>query len=214
MLDKSIEFKNIIMKLENENVRNIDTPALPEGFSFRFFKNEDDIKHWARIETSVLEFENEPDAEDYFIKAYLPYLNDLKQRCLFIENQEGIPIATTMAWFSDSELGHQAALHWVSVDPRYQGLGLGKSIVLKALSLFQELEPNQSIWLHTQTWSHPAVCLYHKLGFNVVKKDLIATMNTRNGKGKIYPNDFEEAMVVLKKVMDEADVLKLFTSAV
>jgi len=192
MLDKSIEYKNIIMRMESDKILNIANPVLPCNFSFRHFKDAGDIKHWSRIETSVLEFADENEAENYFTSSYWPYFDDLTKRCLFITNQDDLPIATATAWFADSELGYQASLHWVAVCPEYQGMGLGKAIVTKALILFRELEPNNSVWLHTQTWSHTAVKLYHRVGFNILKNDRLANANTRDGRLKIYANDYKK----------------------
>ena len=214
MLDKSIEYKNIIMRIESDKILNIANPALPCNFSFRHFRDCVDIKHWSRIETSVLEFSAENDAENYFTSSYWPYLDDLTKRCLFIINQDGLPIATATAWFANSELGYQASLHWVAVCPEYQGMGLGKAIVQKALILFKELEPNNSVWLHTQTWSHTAVKLYHTIGFNIFKNDKLANANSRSGIAKIHDNDFEAAMEILKKVVKQDDFIKIIDSAV
>ena len=204
MLDKTLEFKGIIMRMEAHLVPTIKAAPLPEGFSYRFFRNPDDIKHWARIETSVLEFDDPKVAEEYFISSYLPQINDLRRRCVFIKNSDGLPIATATAWYANvSELGHQAILHWVGVCPEYQGLGLGKAVVQKVLEVFNELEAGYPIWLHTQTWSHPAVRLYHKLGFNFVKTDKLGNDNTRSGGSKIYEEDSMKAIEVLQKVVDK-----------
>jgi len=172
------------------------------------------VKHWSRIETSVLEFDSEYLAESYFEKSYLPHVQKLRERCLFILNTEGVPVATANAWYSDSELGHQAVLHWVAVCPEYQGKGLGKAIVKKALRVFQCLEPGNPIWLSTQTWSHVAICLYHSLGFNVVRSEPMANMNTLDGKIKISKSNFAEALQVLKTVLDDGYVADLLNTAV
>ena len=212
MLDKSIEYKCIIMRLDKNKLEEIGTPVLPDGFSFRFFEASD-IDHWSRIETTVLEFTSEDDARDYFARAYLPYIDQLHKRCLFVLNPDGVPVATTNAWFADSELGHQASVQWVSVCPEYQGQGIGKAMILKALSVFRDLEPGQSIWLQTQTWSHVAVRLYHNLGFNLVRNDRLANMNTGSGQVKICPNDFDEAIHVLRTVMDAEYIDELINTA-
>jgi len=214
MLDKSIEFRNIIMRIEVDKLLAVNESILPEGFSFSFFSGTENIKDWCRIETSVFEFTSEEDAQDYYTKAYVPYINELKNRCLFVTNQENIPIATATAWFADSELGYQACLHWVAVCPEYQGIGIGKTIVKKALKLLCNLEPDCAVWLHTQTWSYVAIGLYHKLGFNLLKMDTLANMNTRSGNVKIYQNDYLEALEVLKHVMDERHIIELMDTAV
>jgi len=204
MLDKSVKYKNIIMRIEKDKVSNTASPpVLPRGFSFRYYSGAKDIDHWCEIETSVLEFASVSEAKDYFTKAFLPYENELKNRCLFIADENNLPVATATVWYAGSELGHQAALHWVAVRPKYQGLGLGKTIVQKALQRFSELEPNCDVWLHTQTWSHTAVRLYHKLGFNMLKQDTLAGCK----------NDFDEAIEILKSVYDEAVVLELAETA-
>jgi ribosomal protein S18 acetylase RimI-like enzyme len=214
MLDKNIAFKNIIMRIDEELVRNIEEPALPSGYSFRFFEGAQDIEHWAAIETSVLEFASVSEAADYFTSAYLPYEEDLKNRCLFVCDNTGQHVATATAWYADSELGHQAVLHWVAVRPECQGLGLGKAVVLKALQVFDKLEPGCDVWLHTQTWSHVAVRLYRRIGFSMTKQDRLANLNTKNGIPKIYPNDFKEAIEILETVMGRAAVLELINTAV
>lgn len=110
MLDKSVEFKNMVMRIESDKLLAIDEPVLPYGFSFSLFSGIENVKDWCRIETSVLEFASIEDAEDYLSRAYLPYINELKNRCLFVTNKENVPIATATAWFVDSELSHQACL--------------------------------------------------------------------------------------------------------
>jgi len=214
MLDKSVEFKNIIMRIESDTLNAAAFPKLPDGFSFRLFDGISDIKAWCRIEASVLEFDSEFEAETFFTKAYMPYCDRLKERCLFVVDQTGVPVATATAWFADSELGHQASLHWVAVCPEYQGLGIGKAIVQKCFNLFRDLEPNCDVWLHTQTWSHVAIRMYHALGFNILKEDRLANENTRHGDMKIYGNDFLQAMNILQQIVPLEVFRKLATTAV
>jgi GNAT superfamily N-acetyltransferase len=197
MLDKSIPYKNILMRIDHKDLLKITEPVLPEGYHFRFFGEGDEI-HWARIETSVLEFDSESAAMAYFVRDYLPYLDELKRRCIFIINPDGLPVATTTAWFADRKAGYQASIHWVSVCPDQQGRGLGRAVVQKALAIFPILDPREDAWLHTQTWSHVAVRLYHSLGFDMVKTSQFMT----TGKTPLQQNDFAEAMEVLKNVYD------------
>ncbi|HBL83549.1 MAG: hypothetical protein A2Y17_00385 [Clostridiales bacterium GWF2_38_85] len=94
MLDKSIPYMNIIMKLQSKLISSLSGPVLPNGYTFRLYNDGDEI-HWARIETSVLEFESENDACDYFTKKFIPHIDELKSRCVFVINQEGLPIANS-----------------------------------------------------------------------------------------------------------------------
>jgi GNAT superfamily N-acetyltransferase len=213
MLDKTVEYKNIIMRLDGYIPEALSEPRLPPGFSFRFF-TPSDAERWGEIKASVLEFDSAYEASVYFKVTYMPHLAELRRRCVFVADPSGVPVATATAWYADSELGHQACLHWVSVHPEYQGRGLGRAVVKKALAVFRELETGNPVWLHTQTWSHVAVRLYHSLGFNLVREGKLASTVSRSGKPKIYDNDFEEALAVLKGVMDEEYVRELARTAV
>ena len=213
MLDKSLEYKGIIMRIESDKIETVSEAKLPDGFSFKLF-TPDDVPHWGSIEASVLEFASEAEACEYFERSYLPHLHELQKRCIFIINADDLPVATATAWFADGKLGYQASLHWVATRPEYQGKGLGKAVVQKALEVFRELEPGKSVWLHTQTWSHVAVRLYHSLGFNMVRSERLAVTTTRDGTPKIYENDFNEAIQVLRAVLDAEYVDELVRTAV
>lgn len=210
MLDMSIPFKNIIMRLERNTFH--EPEPLPPGYSFRFFAPGDSV-HWARIEASVLEFESVEAAERCFYTAYLPFARQLQERCLFVVDQTGLPIATANAWYADSDLGHQACLRSVSVCPEYQGRGIGKAIVSQALCVLNRLEPGCPVWLHTQTWSHVAIRLYHSLGFQLVRNGLLANTNNATGTTKMHKNDFADAIEVLRAVMPEDYINDLLTNA-
>ena len=94
MLDKSVPYVDILMRrAASEKPPSV---PLPEGYRFTFFKAGDEAD-WARIETSVLEFDCEMDALLYFQREYLPCLAELGRRCLFIEAPDyrgvGVPIS-------------------------------------------------------------------------------------------------------------------------
>jgi len=199
------------MRLDNNVFESV--PELPPGFSYKFF-SVSDVCHWARIETSVLEFDTVEKAEEFFKAAFLPYKDDLPERCLFVLNPEGLPIATANAWYTDSKKGRRALVHWVSVCPEYQGLGIGKALTKKVLSVLYSLDKDKPVWLHTQTWSHTAIRLYHSLGFNMVQKERLIELNTANGKPLLYKNEYNDAIEVLKAVYSESYIEQLIRSSV
>ena len=213
MLDKSLPFESLIMRIESDKIEALPEAVLPDGFSFRFFEPSDE-KHWASIETSAGEFPSEEEALTFFNAAFMPYVEQLKKRCFFILNSEGVPIANSSAMFAESELGYQPCVHWVAVRPEYQGMGLGKLITIKTLNIFRDLDPGKPVWLHTQTWSWPAIRLYHKLGFNIVKDEPLANNNTIDGVTTIRKSGFDNAIEVLKTVFDEDYVNELKRTAV
>ena len=161
MLDKSVPYASFLMRREK------DTPVpeykLPGGYKFAMYKPGDE-KSWAEIETSVLEFDKEADALEYFGREFGPYREELEKRCLFIENDSGGKIATSTAWWCCPDRC-LARLHWVAVKPQEQGLGLGKAIVSRCTQLMLELDGDKDFFLSTQTWSHKAVKIYEKFGY-------------------------------------------------
>jgi len=162
MLDKTVPYAKIKM------VRKAGTPIpdfpLPQGYKYTFFKDCDE-SDWARIETSVEEFDSEFAALLFFKEEFIPYKDELYRRCLFIETDEGKKIATSTAWWSFVEDDRRAWLHWVSVEAGYQGLGLGKAIVSKVTQLLEETEGDVDFYLSTQTWSYKAIDIYKKCGY-------------------------------------------------
>ena len=157
-----------------------------------------DEAHWARIETSVLEFASEERAAAYYAERFLPYPDELARRCVFAVDECGVPVATATAWWSGEDAERRACLHWVAVFPAHQGRGLGKATVSKALSRFPDCGEAGPVYLHTQTWSHAAVRMYAGLGFRMLRTE------TFGG----YDNEYAQAVGVLEGVL-EPDALTL-----
>ena len=93
-----------------------------------------------------------------------------------------------------------------SVEPAHQGRGLGRAIATAAVRRAVRLAPGEAILLHTQTWSHRALRLYRSLGFRFCRTQTIV-MRSKEGTGmKRYPNEFEEAMEVLRRTVAPAEI--------
>jgi len=189
MLDKSIPYYHVFMKRES------GTPlfefALPDHFKFVLFQSGDE-KEWAEIETSVGEFDRAIDALVYFQKEFLPYYKELERRCLFIENSDGVKVATLTIWWCYTGVRRDPWIHWVAVRPEYQGLGLGKAIVSEGMKRLIEIEGDRNVYLHTQTWSYKAIGIYKMAGFHITKEKGLAGFEN---------NEFEKANELLKKYM-------------
>lgn len=185
MLDKTIPYAEIWMyRLKDLPVTE---QALPEGFHFEFYQEGDETE-WAAIETAVSEFEDEAQALDYFQKKFAPFSKELKRRMLFISDSEGRKIGTCSAWWKELPDGTRYPLvHWVAVRPGYQGKGIAKAMLRRTLKQLQKLEATTPVYLHTQTWSHVAIRLYQKLGFEITDKNLDGTPNS----------DYKKAMEIL-----------------
>jgi len=201
MIDESVEYKEIVMVLDANKAMSTPQASLPKGFSFRLFNGEEDISHWCRIEASVEEFASEADALKHFKHEFSSRIEDLTKRCIFILNEDGLPIATSMGWLSTAEI--KSRLHWIAVCPQYQGLGLGKSVSQKAINICANLLPNQPIWLSTQTTSHRAVLMYHKFGFNMLKSKM--QLKERSS----YIEHYDKAIEILASVYRPEDIKSL-----
>jgi len=189
MIDKSVPFAKLFM------CRKAGTPIpvfpLPEGFRYVFYRDGDEMD-WAKIETSVDEFDSEFSALLHFKEYFLPDAEELYRRCLFIENQNGDKVATANAWWSYIENQRRPWLHWVSVDARYLGQGLGKAVISRVTELLRELEGDTDFYLSTQTWSYKAINIYKKLGYEPTDEKILY--------GREYRNHYKKAIKVLEKL--------------
>ncbi len=185
MLDKSIPYYEMIMAAEQWDPSLASSP--PQGYTIRPYRDGDEV-HWAAIETSVGEFNQISDALAYWEREYRPHLDMVRRRCLFALGPDGAYLGTCTAWeqYSPKAL---FMIHWVAVQPQAQGLGLGGALVCRAMELFRQANTFPVV-LHTQTWSHKAIRLYHRLGFRPV----------RSGGSELGKHDYEQAMAVLKQV--------------
>ena len=187
MLDKSIPYVGLYMR------RPAGTPVaafpLTEGYSFTLYKSGDESS-WARLETSVLEFDSEFAALMYFKGDFMAYPDELSKRCLFIENAQGDKVATATAWWHDVYGERRPWLHWVSVDPRYQGLGLGRALTARVTELMLDLDGDADFYLHTQTWSHRAINIYVSNGYRPTDEKALYKNNKSN---------YKKAMKILKE---------------
>ena len=190
MLNKRIPYHAIVMSRASAEPP-LPAPELLEGYAFKMYEAGDE-EAWAAVEASVHEFSNAQEALRYFKTIFAPYQTLLKQRMVFVVDAKNNYVATATAWVGkDENIGVFPQLHWVSVHPEHQRLGLGRAVVVKAMSIFESIGPSGDVWLTTQTWSHHAVSLYVDLGFCIRKK---STINK-------HSNDFVPACGVLQSVL-------------
>jgi len=188
MLDKSLPYFNVIMK--RPGGLPIAAHGLPTGFSIYVFGPGEEVS-WASIETAVGEFSTIDDALICFQTTYWPYRDELTRRCVFVRDADGGAVGTITSWWDATEGRRDPSVHWLAVRPDAQGLGLGKALVAECLERLVWLEGDRAIFLHTQTWSHRAIAIYLKAGFEFV----------RQGSFGGYPNDYLKAMPVLRTVL-------------
>ncbi|WP_086348281.1 GNAT family N-acetyltransferase [Candidatus Enterococcus clewellii] len=186
MLDKTIPYYEVWMaRPVSESVQSV---SLPDGFHFAFYQEGDEAE-WAQIETAVLEFSEEQEALAYFDKAFAPFPEQLTQRMLFVENDRGEKVATCTAWWKAVNGQSVPLLHWLAVKPEYQGNGLAAALVANVTARFSELEPEKTVYLHTQTWSHVAIKLYQRFGYVLIPDNIDGSKN----------EDYSKALTVIEE---------------
>jgi len=190
-MDKRIPHVRITMR-RSAALPGLLPPALPEGYTYRLYEPGDGA-NWSRIEYLAQEFDSEKDGLRHFGEEFLINEAELSRRMVFVADESGRPVATATAWFHREGDVDIPRLHWVAVVPEKQGLGLGRAVTMKAMSLFPEVGPGGDVILTTQTWSHIAVGLYLRMGFRAKKDDV----------------DFGRACEVLRSVMRE-DTYRMF----
>lgn len=163
MLDKSLPYVEFVM--ERENPLPLPEMTLAEGYRLVNYQPGDGAA-WCRIETAVGEFAEETEARTYFDKTFAPYPAELAKRMFFVETVAGEKVATCTAWWDKHT--HGPLLHWLAVVPEHQRRGLAGFLTWQVTKTLESLYPHQPLQLHTQTWSHPAIKLYQRFGYQLV----------------------------------------------
>lgn len=167
MVDRTVPFLDLFMLLYDD-LSNIQEIPLKEGFSYRFFDGSDeDIKHWMDIEVSSGDCKTLEDARSGFETYYRHYINTLLSRCIFIVNENGLPIATSTAFFLfDPQPGRPEPcenpidipshitghLHWVAMREECKGKGLSKTINYKNYEDYVRTWTQRSFFTYTNSF--------------------------------------------------------------
>ena len=172
MLDKSIPYAEIWMKRAHKSTPI--QPAQSDNYSLRSYQAGDE-RHWARIETSVGEFDNEAEALAYFEKEFMPEQAQLGQRMFLplinqVHRSVRLPLGKSQA---RRHTGSTSPL--VAVMPQAQRQGIARGLVTQVVSVLEAA--NEPMYLHTQTWSHAAITLYQQLGFVIIATDINGNEN-------------------------------------
>ena len=109
-----------------------------------------------------------------FNEEFWPFLDEMAERCFFVEAADGRVVGTTTAWRGEMCGERQGRIHWVAVAATHQGQGLAK--VLMAAALEYMAANHERCYLTTQTTSARAIRLYLQLGFRpLVGHDMCTT---------------------------------------
>lgn len=185
MLDRTIPFYNTILRCDSYQCENV---LLPEGFSVVPYKSGYE-KAWAELEYSIGDFESAEEAESYFVSTYLQN-HQLQNNILFLLNENNLVIGSCIAWKDKRKESFVSSLHWLVLDEKYHGQGLGKALCYATMNAFKE-QGSFPVYIHTQPWSWKAIFLYLSIGFKLQKTDTFSH----------YKNEYYEAMSALKRIV-------------
>lgn len=132
MINKMLPYYGVIMK--KRDVCTYPRYELEKGFSFEAYTPgmEGD---WCRIQTKAGMAATWNEAKIVFEQKFKPYSELLTKYCVFIVNSENYAVAAAALWPGKHFGKEHWRIHWVAVDPDYQGMGLGKALITKLLDM-------------------------------------------------------------------------------
>ena len=187
MLDRTIPFYNTIMKCSDYSPRRAE---LPDGFSIVSYARGYE-KEWAELECAAGDFDSPEAAEKYFAETYLQD-PEMFPNILFLLDREGGVAGSCIAWQDTQGEKSVPSLHWLVVQERYQGIGLGRALAAAAMNIYAE-RGALPVYIHTQPWSWKAILLYRSLGFRLQKTETFSH----------YENEYGKAMAELGKIVSK-----------
>ena len=187
MLDRTIPFCNTIMKCSDYEYRNVE---LPDGFSVVSYQPGYETE-WAKMECAIGDFGSVTEAEKYFVETYLQN-PELYPDILFALGRNNEIAGSCIAWQDMQGNRFVSSLHWLVVDERYQGIGIGRALCTAVMNIYAK-HAALPVYIHTQPWSWKAILLYISLGFKLQRTDTFSH----------YENEYEKAMAELGNVLTE-----------
>ena len=144
------------------SLRGLPQHALPQGYSFRWYRNGDrDV--WVRIHELAERYT--PTTAEVYDAQFGKNEIELARRQAFLLDPTGHEIGTATAWFQDDYHGQRfGRVHWVAIVPGHQGKGLAKPLLTTICNRLLELGHDRA-YLTTGTARLPAIHLYLTYGF-------------------------------------------------
>lgn len=162
-IEERLEYHELIMVLDD--LENIKSYQLPEGYAYSFWNEEKDLGDWVDIHINSGEFTYKKEAVSIFKDFYSSFIKDVGKRCFFIVDIKTNKKVATATISPSNDFGYPCVIDWLSIDKNYWGQKLGKPLIARTLQLAKELGYDK-ILLHTQTHTWLAAKLYLDFGFN------------------------------------------------
>lgn len=203
-LDERIRYCDL--RLEQE-LAGLPEPPLPAGYRFVFYRP-GDRESWIAVEQSAGEFDSREKGLAAWTRYYGGHEAELPDRMLFVENAAGEKVATATAFYDviHGDRSGDGWLHWVAVRREYQGRGISKPLILRALGRLRELGYTRAC-IPTQTTTWLAVKIYLDLGFRPTAQSavehregwrIIRTLTGHPALGQFPPATVDEILGEVK----------------
>ena len=150
--------------LYHDRLDSIPEYELPEGFRFTSYSGPKSRESWLNIEESAGEFLWPGEGEAAWDQYYGGKEEALDGRMFFIETASGEKVATATAYYGSWDQTETGWLHWVAVRRDFQGQGLSRPLISRALMRLRQLGC-KSIRIPTQTNTWLALKIYLDFGF-------------------------------------------------
>ncbi|MCX8091903.1 MAG: GNAT family N-acetyltransferase [Verrucomicrobiae bacterium] len=153
---------NLRVVMIRRTLENLPDAPLPPGFSLRWYAPGDEA-HWLRIHLAADQLN--VITPELFREQFGTDLARLAQRQCYAVAPGGEVVGTCTAWFNDAfEGGCWGRVHWLAVQPEYQGRGLGRALFGAACRRLRDLGHTRA-YLTTSSARLPAIALYLQFGF-------------------------------------------------
>lgn len=184
MKEHEIPDLNIFMQAQSID-RSAFAP-LPDGYRIRSLR-EDELDIWKGIpfDTDELKCEYHGYMSKYFERVYAPQRELFFERCKVVVDERDRIVGTGFLWKLRGKID---TLHWIKVDRRCEGLGIGRALLSELLR-----GTTGAVWLHTQPSSFRAIKLYANFGFDIIESDAVGCRT----------NHYREALPILRELMGE-----------
>jgi GNAT superfamily N-acetyltransferase len=154
--------RNVRVVMEAADLAGAPVHPLPEGWALRDYRP-GDARTWGRIQSAAERYQ--PITAELFRREFGGDEAALARRQLFLVSPQGRDVGTATAWWGQAgPTGPVGRVHWVAIEPAWQGRGLGRALLSATCRRLRDLG-HERAYLVTSTGRLAAIGLYLHFGF-------------------------------------------------
>lgn len=151
--------RKVLMVLDNYIKEDIE---IDDKYHFDLYKDNYKEK-WIDLLVRVDEFDDYDSASRYFDSTFLNREETYKNMLFILE---GDNVAGTCSLWEGYHLNEKRyRVHWMAVDPKYQGKRLAKALLHKIIDMYNKMEDSRPLYLSTSDKNLIAIIMYKSVGF-------------------------------------------------